>query len=291
MEHVLLKARAKINIALDVLGKRADGYHDLRMIMQSVALHDLVFMKKTPQDGIVLHTNHSWLPVNEKNLVYRAVARLKERYDIRSGVYVDLQKAIPVSAGLAGGSTDCAAALIGMRMLFKLPISTEELMDIGAGLGADVPYCIMRGTALAEGLGERLKRLPPHPMVYVLLTRPPFYVSTAQVFQRFQMDRAESRPDVDGIVQALEAGDVKAVADRFCNVLETVTIPDYPVIAQVKDTMREAGCLGTLMSGSGPTVFAYFDRRDQALSARRLLRQQIPQVKETYLTTIFNPGP
>jgi 4-diphosphocytidyl-2-C-methyl-D-erythritol kinase len=212
---------------------------------------------------------------------------LAERYSIKSGIYIELNKTIPVAAGLAGGSTDAAATLVGIRSLFNLKISDAELMAIGKELGADVPYCIKRGTALAEGIGEKLTELPPFPDCYVLLAKPPINVSTAAVFKAFDESVVSNRPDNKKVIECIKQNDLKAVCDQMCNVLETVTIKDYPVIAEIKQAMLENKAVGSMMSGSGPTVFGFFTNYDDGIEALRYIRQKF-HLKEIYLTTVFN---
>lgn len=287
MNFIKLKARAKINTALDVIGKFDNGYHNLRMIMQSVNLYDNLFIKKIKEDKIVLKTNLTFLPCDERNLVYKAAMLLKEKYEIKEGIYIDLHKRIPIAAGLAGGSSDCAATLIGIRRLFNLPISQEELMDIGKQLGADVPYCIMRGTALAEGIGEKLTKLPPFPYCYVLLSKPAFSVSTASVFKSLNIDEIKEHPKVDKMIEDIKNNDLESICGSLSNVLETVTIKDYPVIEEIKQVMLKHNALGSLMSGSGPTVFGIFTSKADGLEALKELKREY-KIKDTFLTTVFN---
>lgn len=286
MDYIKLRARAKINTALDVLRKRDDGYHDLRMVMQTVNICDTLFIKKQ-HSGISLKSNLSWLPVDSRNLVYRAAQTLIERYNIPTGVYIELNKNIPVAAGLAGGSSDCATTLIGMRNLFRLPISNIELMSIGKELGADVPYCIMRGTALAEGIGEKLTPLPPFPNCFVLLAKPTINVSTATIFKSLDFNNITERPDIEQMIYYLENNDLTGICSTMCNVLETVTIPLYPIIADIKQSMLDKGAVGSMMSGSGPTVFGFFTEYEQGLEALKYIRKEF-RTKDVFLTTVFN---
>lgn len=287
MKYIKLKARAKINAALDVLGRREDGYHELRMIMQTVNLCDNIFIQAEDEDKIALSANVPWLPVDERNLMYRAAALIKERCNISRGVSMDLTKRIPVAAGLAGGSADCAAVIVGLNRLFSLNLPLEEQLAIGKELGADVPYCIMRGTVLAEGIGDRLTRLPPFPDCYVLLCKPNINVSTASVYKSIDSCGIEAHPDIDAMLENIKAGDLRAVSDGMRNVLENVTIANYPVIADIKAKMLEHGAVGSMMSGSGPTVFGFFESYDPALEALKELRR-IFRTREVYVTTIFN---
>jgi 4-diphosphocytidyl-2-C-methyl-D-erythritol kinase len=219
--------------------------------------------------------------------MYRAAALMKQRYDIKSGVEMELVKKIPVAAGLAGGSSDCAAVIVGMNRLFSLNRPTEELLALGKELGADVPYCIMRGTVLAEGIGEKLTPLAPFPDCFVLLCKPNINVSTATVFKSLQLDKITEHPNVEQMISDIENGDLKAVSDGMKNVLETVTIPNYPVIADIKKKMMRLGAVGSMMSGSGPTVFGFFESYESGLAALKTIRR-IFHTKEIYLTTIFN---
>ncbi len=289
MNFILLKSRAKINIALDVIGKRPDGYHELQTIMQTLNLYDSILIKKVDKFPFKLVCNLCWLPTDEKNIVHKTANLLIERYNIKEGVFIELQKNIPVSAGLGGGSGNCAATLIGMRKLFNLPITNRELSEIGASLGADVPYCLKRGTVLAEGIGDKLTKLPSHPPVHVVLVRPPVAVSTAMVFGKLKLNEITVRPNIPAIMQALEQGDVKNIAGNFCNVLETVTHKLHPVILDIKNKLTEQDALGTLMSGSGPTVFAYFHDYRSAKKAISEIKKSFPNIRDIFLSSIFNP--
>mgnify|MGYP000583120842 CR=1 FL=1 len=287
MKYLNLKARAKINTALDVLGKREDGYHELRMIMQTVNLCDNIFIKRIDEDKIELTSNLNWLPTDKRNLMYKAADLIRNRYNITEGVAMDLTKTIPVAAGLAGGSSDCAAVIIGMNRLFDLSLSIEEMLSIGKELGADVPYCIMRGTVLAEGIGEKLTRLKPFPNCFVLLCKPNINVSTAAVFKNLDLSNITTHPDIDAMVENIEKGDIKSIAYGMCNVLESVTIKNYPIIADIKNKMLEMAAIGSMMSGSGPTVFGFYESYEKGLAALKEIRR-VFHVKEVYLTTIFN---
>lgn len=287
MDYIILKARAKINIALDVLGILDNGYHELRMIMENVNLCDTLFIKKTVKNDISLRTNLVWLPCDNKNLAYRAAQIIIKNYDIKSGVQINLTKEIPVAAGLAGGSADCAATLIGMRNLFNLNIPIDTLIQIGKELGADVPYCIMRGSVLAEGIGEKLKKLPPFPYCYILLAKPPINVSTQSVFNAIDSSIIEKRPNIDKIISGIKRKDLKVISDNMCNVLENVTIKNYPIIADIKQSMLNFNAIGSMMSGSGPTVFGLFTKKYDAVNALRYIRKEY-KIKEAYVSTIFN---
>lgn len=287
MMELRLKALAKINLGLDVLKRREDGYHEVRMIMQTIGIYDRIILRKTRKPGIRVKTNLYYLPENENNLVYQAAQLLMDEFGIRSGVFIDLQKFIPVAAGMAGGSSDAAAVLFGMNRMFRLGLSKEELMQRGVKIGADVPYCIMRGTALAEGIGEQLSPLPPMPRCKVLIAKPSVSVSTRFVYENLKLDDATRHPDIDSLIVALHDGDLENVAARMGNVLESVTIPNYPVIAQIKEEMIKGGALNAMMSGSGPTVFGLFAEDRLAEKAYQKLRRG-DLAKQVYLTDIYN---
>lgn len=287
MKELRLKAMAKINLGLDVLRKREDGYHDLRMIMQSIYLYDQIRIRKIPQPGIHVAVNLSYLPVNEDNLVYRAAKLLMDEFEIKEGIQIRLQKYIPVAAGLAGGSSDAAAVLVGLNQMFELGLTQQELMQRGVRIGADVPYCIMRGTALAEGIGEKLTRLPSAPETYVLLAKPAVHVSTQFVYGNLKANELTSHPDIDGQIQAIRDGDLYAMAEKMGNVLETVTIPAHPVIQEIKDCMIQNGAIGAMMSGSGPTVFGLYDDEQKARAAYAQM-QESKLAKNVFLTRFFH---
>ena len=286
MRELKLKAMAKINLGLDVLGKREDGYHELRMIMQTIRLYDRVQLTVTEAPGIRVKKNLSFLPVNEDNLVYRAANLLMEEFQIKKGLFINLEKHIPVAAGLAGGSSDAAAVLVGANRLFHLGLSRQELMERGVKLGADVPYCIMRGTALAEGIGEKLTPLPAPPACHVLIAKPKIHVSTKFVYGNLRANELVSHPDIDGQIAALEQNDLYGMAARMGNVLETVTIPSYPVIEDIKKEIKRMGAVNAMMSGSGPTVFGLFDDRGKARKAYEKLKKG-SLAKQVYLTEFF----
>lgn len=288
MDNTLqLKAYAKINLGLDVVRKREDGYHEVRMVMQTIKLYDKLTFRLLEEDEIRLKTNLGFLPVNEDNLVYKAVKLLKDIYDIKKGLEIDLFKCIPVAAGMAGGSTDCAAALVGASKLFGLHLSQQELMELGVKLGADVPYCVLRGTALSEGIGEVLTPLPPIPDCHILIAKPPISVSTKFVYENLRANELEQHPDIDGMVDAIKEGNLQGITDRMENVLETVTIPAYPVIEDIKNCMKDHGAINSLMSGSGPTVFGIFDTEKQAEKARDIIREK-DLAQQVYVVRPFN---
>lgn len=287
MDKISLKALAKINLGLDVVRRREDGYHEVRMIMQTIHLYDRVNIEKTSEPGIKIKTNLSYLPVNENNLIYKAGRLLMDEFDITEGVSVDLEKRIPVAAGMAGGSTDAAAMLYGMNKMFGLGLSMQELKDRGVKIGADVPYCLMRGTALAEGIGEKLKSLPPMIKCPVLIAKPQISVSTKFVYENLKLDEKAKHPDIDQLIKDIKAKDLQGVCDHMGNILETVTIPNYPIIAEIKKNMIENGAAGAIMSGSGPTVFGLFDDAEKAKQAYKAMKKS-GLSRQTYLTDIYN---
>lgn len=287
MDNISLKALAKINLGLDVVRRRDDGYHEVRMIMQTINLFDRLEIKKIKESTIKIHTNLFFLPVNENNLVYKAAKLLIDEFGIQEGVSVGLTKKIPVAAGMAGGSTDAAAMLFGMNRLFGLGLSKKQLMERGVKIGADVPYCIMRGTALAEGIGDKLSPLPEMVKCPVLIAKPQISVSTKFVYQNLKLDDKTVHPDIDRLIEDIRNKDLKAVSDHMGNVLESVTIPNYPVISQIKEQMMDSGAVGSMMSGSGPTVFGLFDdSRTAQLAFGKIKRSGL--AKQVYLTSIYN---
>ena len=292
--HLRLKAYGKINLALDVLGKRQDGYHEVRMIMQTVGLHDRIDLYRTSEPGIRIETNLFYLPTNEQNLAYRAAKLLMDEFHISQGVSIHLRKFIPVSAGMAGGSTDAASVLFGVNKMFGLGLSAGELMKRGVTLGADIPYCLMRGTALSEGIGEKLSQLPPMPQCQVLIAKPGISVSTRTVYESLDaMDLApKDHPDIDGMVEAIRRRDLMDMAGKFGNVLELVTGEKYPIIARIEGVMKDYGAINAMMSGSGPTVFGLFTSPRAAQDAYEALRfgKESELAKQVYLTNFYNVG-
>jgi 4-diphosphocytidyl-2-C-methyl-D-erythritol kinase len=274
MDTIKLHALAKINLGLDVVRRREDGYHEVRMVMQTISLYDRLSFRACKKDGISIKTNLSYLPTNENNLVYKAARLLKEEFSIKQGVSIHLNKHIPVAAGMAGGSSDAAATLIGINRLFRLGLTKKDLMERGVRLGADVPYCILGGTALSEGIGEILTPLPKLPDCFVLIAKPPMHVSTKYVYENLRLDTLTSHPDIDGMVVAIQDGELTGVTSRMENVLETVTLEKYPVIGQLKELMLSAGAINALMSGSGPTVFGIFTEEAAAKKAFTLCKNQ-----------------
>lgn len=289
MDKIQLKALAKINLGLDVLRRREDGYHEVKMIMQTIGLHDDLEIRKTKTPGIQVKTNLYYLPTNENNLVYKAAKLLMDEFQIQDGVSIQLKKRIPVAAGMAGGSSDGAAVLWGINQMYGLGLSMQALMERGVRLGADVPYCIQRGTALAEGIGEKLSVLPPMPKCTILIAKPGISVSTKFVYENLHANdlKPEQHPDVDSMIEAMRQKDLGLLCSRMGNVLETVTIPAYPVINEIKRTMMDNGAIGSMMSGSGPTVFGIFDSPAAAKQAMKAVRAA-KLTKQSCLTTPYN---
>ena len=287
MDYISVKARAKINLTLDVTGKRPDGYHELRMIMQTVELYDKVFIKKIEKPVIKIKTNLEWLPTDNRNLAYKAAEIIKERYDIPGGVFIELKKTIPVAAGLAGGSADCAAVLYAMNILYNLKIKREELAAIALELGSDVPYCLMRGTALAEGRGEILTRLPACPEAWIVLAKPAVGMSTAAVYKAIDAIDGYAHPDTEGMIDAIKKSDINAVASKLSNVLENASIPMCPMIGYIKKMLSDMGAVGVLMSGSGPTAYGIFKDKETAQKAADNVKKTF-NIRDVHTTKIFN---
>ncbi len=284
-----LRALAKINLGLDILRKREDGYHEVRMIMQTIQMYDVLKMKKVKKPGISLSVNYPYIPSDERNLVYKAAKLLMDEFQVREGVDICLEKFIPVAAGMAGGSSDAAAAMVGINRLFKLGLSERELMDRAVNIGADVPYCIMRGTALAEGIGEKLTRIAQIPDCFVLIGKPGISVSTKMAYESLQLDKISSHPDIDGMIRDIENGDLLTMTEKMGNVFEPGIIEKYPVIGEIKDLMEDNGALKAMMSGSGPTVFGIFDDREKMEAAAAVLRES-GLAKTVFATEVTKTG-
>lgn len=287
MHSIRMKAMAKINLGLDVVGKRPDGYHEVRMIMQSINLYDSISITKTKSNSIKISTNLPYLPTNENNIVYKAANLLLTEFHLPKGLYISLNKHIPVAAGMAGGSSDAAATLVGINKLFHLGLSKTELMKRGVTLGADIPFCIMRGTALSEGIGEILTPIIGMPNCPILVAKPDISVSTKYVYENLHLNADTVHPDIDGMIQSIEAQDLPSIAGKLGNVLEQVTIEKYPVIEEIKDFMKAHGALNSLMSGSGPTVYGIFDNKEDAYTTMNLLKES-NLAKDVILTSCFN---
>lgn len=284
MESLCLKAMAKINLGLDVLRRREDGYHEVKMIMQTVGIWDELEFTKLPEDCIRIETDKEELPSDEHNLIYKAVKLMKDTYGIGEGVSVKLKKNIPIAAGMAGGSTDAAAAIHGMDRIFSLGISLEEKQKLGVKIGADVPYCLMGGTALSEGIGEVLTALPAVPDAFLVVAKPDINVSTKFVYENLHADSLERHPDIDGMADSIRHGDLKGITDRMENVLETVTVKHYPIIEEMKAFLLKQGAMNALMSGSGPTVFGVFDGEEAARRAYAAMMENGTFTNQVYLT-------
>lgn len=288
MNEIKLKAMAKINLALDVVRRREDGYHEVRMIMQTVNLFDELTFIKVRDSGIRISANLDDIPVNEDNLIYKAAKLLMDEFDVSEGIEISLVKRIPVAAGMAGGSTDAASTLVAVNELFELGLSRRQLMERAVKIGADVPYCIMGGTVLSEGIGEVLTPIAPAPKCRLLIAKPPISVSTKFVYQNLKLDESIKHPDIDRMIEAVNGGDIKEVSQLLGNILESVTTVHYPVIEEIKDFMKDHGALGALMSGSGPTVFGVFDDEISAKSCYEELKKKT-LAKDVFLTDFYMP--
>lgn len=283
MNTLKLEAYAKVNLGLDVVRRLENGYHEVKMVMQTVGIGDTLTLTKQAQ-GITVTTDSGEIPADENNLVYKVAKLLIETYAIEEGIHIHLEKRIPVAAGMAGGSTDAAAVFKGMNTLFALELSTEELQKMAVKLGADIPYCIIGGTALAEGIGEKLTILPDAPDAFLLVAKPDINVSTKYVYENLNLPGLKRHPDIDGMVEAIRDGDLEGIIDRMDNVLQSVTETKYPIISQLKHFMEENGARKALMSGSGPTVFGIFGNEADAVAAAEKLAEK-NMVKQLFVTT------
>ncbi|MBR1930889.1 MAG: 4-(cytidine 5'-diphospho)-2-C-methyl-D-erythritol kinase [Lachnospiraceae bacterium] len=294
MNECQMKAYAKINLGLDVVRRLENGYHEVRMVMQTVDIFDELTLTRIPLDAtgaskpqITVTADSGEIPTDENNLIYKAAKLMMEQYDIRESVRIHLQKNIPIAAGMAGGSTDAAATLKGINRLFDLSADRETLMKLGVKIGADVPYCILGGTALAEGIGEKLTPLPEAPEVFLLVAKPDINVSTKYVYEHLDAEGIVKHPDIDGMVRAIELGSLQGILERMDNVLESVTVKVHPVISTIKERMKELGAVGSLMSGSGPTVFGIFLEKESAENAYgKFLADDL--AKQVFVTTFHN---
>lgn len=274
------KAYAKINITLDILGKRNDGYHELEMIMQNVSLHDNITAEKT--DGeILVSSNSGIIPKGEKNIAYKAAEYMIKKYGIKGGVKIYIEKNIPVGAGLAGGSTDAAAAIKAVKSLYNLKLTEEEMEECASQIGSDVPFCINGKTSLATGRGTELKAISPMPKMYIVLAKPSFGVSTAFVYKNYKAENVEKRPNTKAVIEAIEKGDTKEIAKGLCNVLESVTAKKYDDIEKIKESLKAFGAENAIMSGSGPTVFGIFEDKNTADKAAEKIIEKF-KIKEVY---------
>lgn len=292
MDNFTLKAYAKINLGLDVVRRLPNGYHEVKMVMQTVGLYDeLTFVKK--DSGILVTVEAEDLPAgavpaDENNLIYKAAKQLMDKYNVTEGIHIHLKKNIPVAAGMAGGSTDAAAAYRGVNMMFDLGATEEAICEMAVKVGADVPYCVKGGTALSEGIGEILTMLPDAPDCYVLVAKPDIFVSTKYVYENLHADSLKHHPDIEGMVAAIKEGNLNGVIDRMENVLETVTEKAYPIIGEIKTFMEEQGARRAMMSGSGPTVFGIYENKEAAKAGYGALKEA-GLAKQVFLTTLINP--
>lgn len=286
MEQCVRKAYAKINLGLDVIGRLENGYHEVKMIMQNVGIYDVLTLTKIPE-GIVVTTDNGELPTDDNNLIYKAAKLMLENYNISQGVKIHLEKNIPIAAGMAGGSTDAAATFWGMNELFSLGLPEAELREIGVKVGADVPYCIMGGTALAEGIGEKLTRLPEAPDCCLLVAKPDINVSTKYVYEHLDEEGVEEHPDIDGMMEAIYQGSLEGIVARLGNVLEVVTVKKYTIIEDIKKEMLSFGAMGSLMSGSGPTVFGIYEKEEDARKAMEHIKES-GLAKQVFVTGFCN---
>lgn len=269
MVRIVLEPFAKVNLGLDIVGRRDDGYHEVKMIMQSVDLKDCMTLTVTDEDIVAIMTDSKDIPADDSNIVIKAIKLLKQEYGIKKGINVELKKNIPIAGGMAGGSADAAAALRGMNELFNLKLDDKKLCELGVKLGADVPYCIMGGTMLSEGIGEVLTPLKSAPDCYAAIVKPAFSVSTKKVYEAYDSLSGDRiiHPDIDGLIDAINEGDLYKMCTCMGNSLESVTEKDHPYITEIKRILEEKGAVKAMMSGSGPTVFAIFDDKDKANSA------------------------
>lgn len=286
MRKIELNAYAKINLGLDVLRKREDGYHEVKMIMQTVDLYDVLKMETIEEDKIELKTNISSLETDESNLVYKAIKLMKTEYNIQTGIRAELTKNIPIAAGMAGGSTDCAAAIKGMNQLFDLNLTEDKLRELGKRLGADVPYCIMGGTALAEGIGEILTPLKSIKGDYIVIAKPNISVSTKYVYDNLNLQERDNHPNIDYLIECIENDNKRELFSNMGNILESVTANKYGIINEIKKTLLEAGAINTLMSGSGPTVFAIFENAETAHLACNKVKE-LYTLDKAIVTTLY----
>lgn len=283
MHEIEVKAFAKINLTLNVLGKRPDGYHEVEMIMQSIGLHDSISIK-SGGEGIRVTSNSGEIPLNENNLVYKAARILLDRFSQNYGLQINITKRIPVAAGLAGGSTDAAATLVGLNKLLNLGLSRQELMEAGSLIGSDVPFCISGGTALATGRGELVEALPALPEQWLVLAKPEIGVSTALVYKNFNPQKVQKRPDNQAMLKAIKQGDSMQVKQNLANVLESVTLEMYPQLKEIKKLMTQWDLKYNLMSGSGPTIFGIADNAGEARRIAHQLQKHLATVIVTHTT-------
>lgn len=288
MDKIVTKAYAKINLGLDVLRRREDGYHEVKMVMQTVDLYDVLLVSKKEEDTITISTQREEIPVNEDNLIYKAIKLMKDQYGFEGGVHVELVKNIPIAAGMAGGSTDAAAAMRAVNELFELNRPVEELEKHAVKIGADVPYCIQGGTVLSEGIGEVLTKLPNAPQCILLIAKPDIMVSTKYVYENLNLPELKKHPDIDLMVEAIREGDAEKMLEPMDNVLATVTEEKYEIIKEIKQTMKRNGAIKAMMSGSGPTVFGIFETMVQAATAFDAIKEK-DLAREIFISKFINP--
>lgn len=288
MDKIVTKAYAKINLGLDVLRRREDGYHEVKMVMQTVDLYDVLLVSKKEEDTITISTQREEIPVNEDNLIYKAIKLMKDLYGFEGGVHVELVKNIPIAAGMAGGSTDAAAAMRAVNELFELNRPVEELEKHAVKIGADVPYCIQGGTVLSEGIGEVLTKLPNAPQCILLIAKPDIMVSTKYVYENLNLPELKKHPDIDAMVEAIREGDAGKMLEPMDNVLATVTEEKYGIIKEIKQTMKRNGAIKAMMSGSGPTVFGIFETMVQAATAFDAIKEK-GMAREIFISKFINP--
>lgn len=289
MKAITVRANAKINLGLDVLRRREDGYHEVKMIMQTVGISDTLTFALSDTPGVTLTIDKQELPADGSNLIVRAVSLMQERFRLDGGLEISVQKRIPIAAGMAGGSADAAAAIHAVDRIYGLGLSLAQKQALGVKLGADVPYCLMGGTALSEGIGEVLTALPEMPAAHLVIAKPAIDVSTRFVYENLHVETLSRHPDIDGMAESIRRRDLEGVVRRMENVLETVTAARYPIIGQMKAFLMENGAMGALMSGSGPTVFGVFEREGTARRAYEAMQDSAFQA-QVFLTGFYGTG-
>lgn len=288
MNSITLKSRAKINLSIDVLGKRQDGYHLVEMIMQTIDLYDLIEINEKDNDQITIKSTSDEIPLDCNNLVYKAANLIKKTFNINKGVEIHIKKNIPVAAGMAGGSSNAAAVLVGLNKLWNLNLSNQQLEKIGLKLGADVPFCINGGAVLASGIGEELTPIKGLTKdVCILVCKPDLFVSTKEVYECIDSKDIDKRPNNKFLIECLKNEDTRQLAENMFNVLEGVTMDKHPVIQQIKDIMTNNRALGAMMSGSGPTVFGLYENREDAVKCKAILEKQF---KQTFVVACKEKG-
>lgn len=288
MKSIQLKSRAKINLSIDVLGKRKDGYHLVEMIMQTIDLFDTIKIGVLEDDKIIINSNSNNIPLDKNNIVYKAANLIKTKYNIHKGIEIYIQKNIPVAAGMAGGSSNAAAVLVGLDKVFNLNLSKPELEELGLELGADVPFCISGGACLAENIGEKLTEIDGLSKdAFLVICKPNIFVSTKDVYEEIDKKEIEKRPNNKLLIQLLKDNNLNSLSENMYNVLEEVTKQQYPVIGEIEETMIENGAIGSMMSGSGPTVFGLYLDKDEAEKCRKLL---LNRFKEVYVVNSNEKG-